>query len=183
MRRILGGLTYSNVMATAAVFIALGGGAYALSRGEVESRHIAPDAVKAKHIDFGVRSTPMLANFTGLQAGNGDANYAPVGASGYQDGLVHEMTTPETFVATGLRVRVWGPVTTGTRTFVLRYFDYDANQHVITDLGCEVGTGEGLCSSNERARIPAGSTIWFEASHTGTTDIDYAEVGWRAVLP
>ena len=62
-------LSYANVMATLALFVALGGGAYALSRGEVKSKHIARDAVKAKHIDFGVRSTPMLATFTNLQQG------------------------------------------------------------------------------------------------------------------
>ena len=43
-------LTYSNVMATIAVFIALGGGAYALTRGEVKSKHIAKNAVRTKHI-------------------------------------------------------------------------------------------------------------------------------------
>jgi len=176
-------LTFANVISVIALFIALGGSAYALSRGEVKSQHIAPDAVKARHIDFGVRSQVMLANFQGLGTGNGGANYAPVGASGVSTGLFHEMETPQTFVATGLRVRVWGPVETGTRTFELRYFDYDANQGVVTDLSCEVGAGEGLCTSNERVRIPAGSSIWFEASHTNTTETDYAEVGWRAVLP
>lgn len=42
-----GRLSYANVMATLALFVALGGGAYALSRNEVKSRHIAPDQVKA----------------------------------------------------------------------------------------------------------------------------------------
>ena len=178
---MLGRLTYSNVMSTAAVFIALGGSAYALSRGEVQSRHIAPDAVKAKHIAFGVRSQVMLANFTGLGAGG--YNMAPVGVSVVGDGAVHEMTTPQTFVATGLRVRMDGPIATGSREFVFRYFDYDANEHVITDLRCDVGVGEATCQSNEQARVPAGSSAWFQAIGTGTTETDYAEVGWRAVLP
>ena len=174
-------LTYANVMATIAVFIALGGSAYALTSGEVKSRNIASDAVKARHIDFGVRSQVMLANFTGL--GASDYNMAPVGVSVVGDGAVHEMTTPQTFVATGLRVRLDGPVATGSREFVFRYFDYDANEHVITDLQCDVGTGEATCQSNERARVPAGSSVWFDAIGTGTSETDYAEVGWRAVLP
>ena len=43
-------LSYANVMATVAMFIALGGSAWALSRGEVKSRHIAKNAVKSKHV-------------------------------------------------------------------------------------------------------------------------------------
>jgi hypothetical protein len=44
---ILERLTYANVMATIAMFIALGASAYALSRNSVRSQHIAPGAVKA----------------------------------------------------------------------------------------------------------------------------------------
>jgi hypothetical protein len=43
--RILGRLTYANVMATIALFIALGASAYALGRNSVKSKHIAPSAV------------------------------------------------------------------------------------------------------------------------------------------
>lgn len=53
-------------MATAAVFIALGGGAYALTRGEVKSKHIAKNAVKAKQIRDGhVRSAELAAGAVG----------------------------------------------------------------------------------------------------------------------
>src|SRR5262245_25332710 len=48
-----GHLTYANVMATAAVFIALGGGTYAavhLSRNSVRSRNIANGQVKQKDL-------------------------------------------------------------------------------------------------------------------------------------
>jgi hypothetical protein len=183
LARLRAHLTYANAMATIAVFIALGGGAYALSRGEVKSRNIASDAVKARHIDFGVRSQVMLANFTGLGMGTGDANMAPVGVSAVGGGTFNEMLTPQTFVATGLQVRLDGPLAAGTREFILRYFDYDLNQHVVTDLRCDVGVAEATCGSNEHARIPAGSSVWFEAEHTGTSETDYAEVGWRAVLP
>lgn len=181
MRRLRQGVTYSNVMATLAVFIALGGGAYALTRGEVKSKHIARDAVKAKHIDFGVRSTPMLATFTDLASGTDSENYAPTGASKAASGFVHEALAPQTFVATGLRINLDGPVTTGSREFVFRYFD--GADHPDSPLRCQVDAGEQSCASNARVRVPAGSTVWFRAFSTGTSQTDYAEVGWRAVLP
>ena len=53
-------LTYANVMATAAMFIALGGSAWALSRGEVKSKHIATNAVKSKHIKQSQVTTAKL---------------------------------------------------------------------------------------------------------------------------
>ena len=45
-------LSYSNVMATIAVFLALGGGAYALSLGKnaVKRKNLAPNAVNSKKI-------------------------------------------------------------------------------------------------------------------------------------
>lgn len=184
MQRVRRGLSYSNVMATLAVFIALGGGAYALTRGEVKSRHIAPDAVKAKHIAFGVRSIPMMATFTGLGQGTGAANYAPMGSSGVPlsggAGLFNEALAPQTFIATGLRINLDGPVYNGTRDFILMYYD---TAHRVTDLRCQVADGARSCASNARARIPAGATVWFREEYSGTTEVDYAEVGWRAVLP
>lgn len=47
-RSILGRLTYANVMASVAVFIAIGGGAYAagLAKNSIKSRHIKNSAVK-----------------------------------------------------------------------------------------------------------------------------------------
>ena len=49
-RRARNWLTYSNVMATTAVFIALGGSSYAaitLKKGQVKSRHIAKNAINS----------------------------------------------------------------------------------------------------------------------------------------
>jgi hypothetical protein len=53
--KILARLTYANVMATAAVFISLGGAAYAVTLGKnnVRSRHIAPNAVRSPDIKNG----------------------------------------------------------------------------------------------------------------------------------
>jgi hypothetical protein len=50
---IRGRLTYANVMATIAVFIALGGSSYAaitLKKNSVRSKHIAPNAVNSKKV-------------------------------------------------------------------------------------------------------------------------------------
>jgi hypothetical protein len=167
-------------MATLAVFIALGGGAYALSRNEVKSRNIATGAVKARQLNLGAKGVPMMATFNNLGTGTDNGtNYHPVGTS-TSSGLINETLAPQTFVATGLRVKVWGPVATGSREFVLRY--YDDSDHT-TDLGCEVGAGEQTCSSNARVRIPEGAEVWFDVAHTDTTTTDYALVGWRALLP
>src|SRR5829696_6342809 len=91
-------LSYANVMATLAVFIALGGGAYALSRGEVKSRNIAADAVKAKHIAFGVRSTPMMATHSNLPAGPTGLDTRPVIGVDADTGGIPEMMAPQRFV-------------------------------------------------------------------------------------
>ena len=58
-------LSYANVMATIAVFIALGAGAYAagLAPNSVKSRHIAPDAVKGTDVNEGtLGQVPEAAN-------------------------------------------------------------------------------------------------------------------------
>jgi hypothetical protein len=76
-------LTYANVMATVAVFIALGGGAYALTKGEVKSKNIARNAVKSKHVKdntlrVGDISAEAVAELKGSQGSQGP----PTGAAG-----------------------------------------------------------------------------------------------------
>src|SRR4051794_18068798 len=137
MRWIRNHLTFANLVSMIALFVALGGGAYALSRGEVKSRNIASDAVKARHIAFGVRSQVMLATFSGLKMGDGSFNYAPTGASGAGTGLVHEAHTPQTFFATGLRINLDGPLAGGTRTFIIAFWPGEG-QNQYTDVRCEV---------------------------------------------
>jgi hypothetical protein len=65
-------LSFANVISVVALFIALGGGAYALSRDSVKSRHIAKgavkgsdlraEAVKAKHVRDAAIGTGELAD-------------------------------------------------------------------------------------------------------------------------
>ena len=47
---VRGRLTYANVMATMAVFLALGGGAWALTRNSVGPRQIKPNAVRSSDV-------------------------------------------------------------------------------------------------------------------------------------
>ena len=179
MEGIRGRLSYANVMATLAVFIALGGGAYALSRGEVKSRNIAADAVKAKHIAFGVRSTPMMATHAGLPTGIGNETKPVLGLDAA--GGIPEMLVPERFVATGLRVRHGTPLTGGNRSWTLR--TYDGTTERDTALTCTVEAGERSCASNARVVIPAGTEIWWRVNSQNATGANYALVSWRAVLP
>src|SRR5687768_6766220 len=51
MHRLRERLTYSNVMATIAVFVALGGAAYALERNSVRSKHIKNGQVRVVDAD------------------------------------------------------------------------------------------------------------------------------------
>jgi hypothetical protein len=61
MRRIRSKLTYANVMATLAVFLVLGGGAYAASK--IGPNDIAKNAVRSKHIKRGnVKRSDLGAN-------------------------------------------------------------------------------------------------------------------------
>jgi hypothetical protein len=50
MRLLREHLSYANVMATVAVFIALGGGAYALKNNSVRSKHIAKGQVRSSDL-------------------------------------------------------------------------------------------------------------------------------------
>ena len=56
-------LTYANVMATVAVFVALGGGAYALGRGDVKSRNIANGAVTRPKLHTGAVTSAKVEEF------------------------------------------------------------------------------------------------------------------------
>ena len=55
LQRIRRRLTYSNVIATIAMFLALSAGAYALARNSVKSKHIAPGAVSLSDTNDALR--------------------------------------------------------------------------------------------------------------------------------
>jgi hypothetical protein len=81
-------LSYANVMATIAVFIALGGGAYALNLGRnaVKTRNIAPNAVKSKKIaPDAVRGSDVRESSLGTVPDA--AKLGGTGPGGYVQGL------------------------------------------------------------------------------------------------
>jgi hypothetical protein len=79
--RLRSHLTYANVMATIAVFIALGGGAYA-------AFHLKKDSVKSKHIVNGQVKSKDLADGGVTGADVDESTLKDIGASGIANGAV-----------------------------------------------------------------------------------------------
>jgi hypothetical protein len=100
LERLRRRLTYANVMATLAVFLALGGGAYALTkldRNSVRSRHIVNGQVKARDLvnPAAVKSAGLVDNTKGcfgITDQWASSNNGFNGRVGYYrdvDGIVH----------------------------------------------------------------------------------------------
>lgn len=81
--RIRQGLTYANLTATVALFIALGGGAYAVSKDSVGSKEIETGAVRSKELkDDDVRSADIeVGAVQGSEVADGS-----IGAADIADG-------------------------------------------------------------------------------------------------
>lgn len=62
LTRFRSSLTYSNVMATVAVFVALGGSSYAVATGSIDSREIKNNTVRGKDIRNNDVTTRDLRN-------------------------------------------------------------------------------------------------------------------------
>jgi len=87
MSRLRVHLTYANVMATVAVFIALGGSSYAaitLTKNSVKSKHIAKGAVKRSDIGKRAVNSAKVADFSLLAKDfkSGQLPAAPQGLQG-----------------------------------------------------------------------------------------------------
>jgi hypothetical protein len=85
-------LTYANVVATLALFLAVGGGAYAVSkvgskeirRNAVKSRHLAPNAAKGRDVrESTLGIVPNAARLGGLPLGQivGQIDFRELGAT------------------------------------------------------------------------------------------------------
>ncbi len=86
MKRLRPRLTYANVTASIAVFLVLGGGAYAATRlpkNSVKSVNIAPGQVKRPDIAGNAINTGKVAD-GGLTAADFAAGQLPQGARGEQ---------------------------------------------------------------------------------------------------
>ena len=74
-------LTYANVMATVALFVALGGTSYAVATGSIDSREIKNDTVRSKDVrNNDIRSRDVRNR--SLLAKDFKANELPAGPSG-----------------------------------------------------------------------------------------------------
>src|SRR5436190_7590972 len=96
MRLIRDHLTYSNVMATLAVFLVLGGGAYAafhLPKNSVRSRNIVNGQVKKADLAGSLKSPPAIHTVASGAFENGWHNYGfgdtPAGFFRDREGVVH----------------------------------------------------------------------------------------------
>jgi hypothetical protein len=83
IRRFRGRLTFANVMSVAAVFIALGGTAWAISANSVGSRQIKPGAVGNSDIADDAVTSPKVADGS-LRSTDFGTGQLPAGAPGPQ---------------------------------------------------------------------------------------------------
>jgi len=76
-------LSFANVMSIAAVFIALGGGAYAINvgRAAIKTKNIKNNAVKTPKIANNAVTTPKIANNAVTAAKVKDAAVTPISAT------------------------------------------------------------------------------------------------------
>jgi hypothetical protein len=84
--RLRSHLSYANVMATVALFVALGGSSYAaiaLSKNSVKSKHIGKGAVRTADISNGAVNSRKVENFS-LSAKDFRPGQIPAGAPGPQ---------------------------------------------------------------------------------------------------
>ena len=81
--KLRSGLTYANVMATVAVFLALGGTSYAVATGSIDSRELKNNTVRSRDIrNNDVRSRDVRNG--SLLAGDFKAGELPAGPRGPQ---------------------------------------------------------------------------------------------------
>jgi hypothetical protein len=99
IRRILSRLTYANAMATIAVFIAIGGGAYAagLAKDSVKSKQIKNGAVKGADIHDNAITSPKVKDGS-LLGSDFAAGQLPAGKPGEdgEDGQDGDDGSPDT---------------------------------------------------------------------------------------
>ncbi|MEK6328198.1 MAG: hypothetical protein AABM66_11850 [Actinomycetota bacterium] len=132
-------LTYANVMATVAVFLALGGGAWALARNSVGSRAIKNNSIRSRDIDNKtIRARDVRRNslrggqikegsldasaFTGGTSAAGPISCDPTALGAYIDCASAHVRVPRKarvlLIATGGQESVGGPAEADCRLLV-----------------------------------------------------------------
>jgi hypothetical protein len=147
-------LTYANVMATVAVFLALGGGAYAVSlkRNSVGPKQLRTDAVTgidAKESTFD--EVPSAANATNATNAVNAANAAS--AENAMNALFLDGLGSSSFQRRGYRVEDTETTTPNVGGIMLLDFNYSSNT-VLTDLtGGFIGQMVVLSTTNANVDI------------------------------
>ena len=195
--KIRSSLTYANVMATIAVFMALGGGAYAavkLPKNSVGSAQLKKNAVTSKKVkngallaaDFkagqlpagpqGAKGDPGAtgpkgdAGATGLQGPTGDT-----GAVGPTEGVASDF-----FTATGVTLdsqATFDPVTlTTTRAGRL----FVSKPITNFDLTCSTGASASLWASLDGVRVPG---VVYTVSLSTKYNLNFTGVTQNVIVP
>ena len=168
-------LTYANVMATLAMFVALGGGAYALSTDSVKSKHIVDDQVKSKDVKDGDLTgedvAPASLTGTELDEATLEPNFLPTVAglatqirnigtgggttygapSGISEAAANMATVQHTggggsMDLEGMTVHVdTAPGSGESRTFSVVRRAVADSTILPTDVGCTLSEGERFC--------------------------------------
>ena len=158
--RLRARLTYANVMATVAVFLALGGGAYAAAT--IGAKDIRPNAVRSKHIKQGQVRTGDLR---GGAVSTGKLKGGAVTSDRLADGAVTNSKIADLSVTgtkLGLDAVTSGRVSDGSLTGV----DVGNRSLTTDDYGRAAGTSSvdlgsinaRSCGSSEFINVPAGTS-------------------------
>ena len=162
LARIRARMSYANVTATLALFLALSGGiAWALANNSVKSRHIAPNAAKGADV-FEERLSGIGSGFLGGEwralGTSGGNSRTPAGLSPTA-AAEHRWLVPVDVTLTDFRAFIGAPPGTGSD----RILEIRAQSLVggdIGTLGCELSDLETECDSGDaELTIPAGTTI------------------------
>ena len=188
-------ITYGNVTATLALLLAMGGSAYALVSGSVESRHIADNAVKSRHIApteatgtdvdegslRGIGLGVLGGQWTLPQGFGGQINGSGLSAldSGNADSDETMILAPTDLAIVDFYVKLVDPQPQGTRAFHVQGdgFGTDETSRKL----CEIGPGERSCRSDERIEIEAGKRFRFFMWYENLSGASNASFGYRIV--
>ena len=194
LEKLKGNITYANVTATLALFVALSGGAYALVNGSVKSRHIADNAVRSRHIAPDAAGGSDVDESTlriGLgvlggqwalpQGFGGQINGSALSAldSGNADSDETMILAPKDLVIVDFYVKLVNPQPQGTRAFHVQGDGFGIDE--LSRKLCEIGPGERSCRSDERIEIEAGKRFRFWVMYENLAGDSNANFGYRIV--
>lgn len=180
--RIIGALSYANVMATLALVIALGGTSYAavkLGKNSVKSKNIAKNAVTTKKIKNGAVTSPKLAKgavgASSIQAGSLKADdFAagqlpaandpgpPIGPAGgdlsgsYPNPQVHVTLPAPTPLTAGMN---WTLTTTDGQPPLSCYEDREGIVHFVGGIHSNAGAMPVMATLPPQCPAPAADIV------------------------